>query len=255
MDEVRVTRAGGKNSARAPSREAWFVRAKPRAHGIDAAATGRQQGAPNAPARSRSSGQSLVELAFVVPILLILFVGIADLGRVFAVGVAVEAATRNAAELIAQEYVATPPGPLNAAAPNPADPAYYAALRARGAAVVCNELRDLPNTNYDAGTNTCPNAPVVLVCIHDSADDGCGSKASPGTAPVPSGCSDFSSPPSNTRPVNPDGSVSRSVEVWTCYHFTPLLAVSFFSFGDIWIQRQRVFTIACWFALGGAECG
>jgi hypothetical protein len=200
-----------------------------------------------------SAGQSLVELAFVVPVALILFVGIADLGRVFAVGVAVEAATRNAAETIANEYVATPPGPL--VAPAPADAAYYAALRTRAAGVVCSELRDLPNTNYDSGTNTCPDMPVVLVCVHDGADDGCGTRASPGTGTVPAGCSDFSTPPTNAQATNPDGTLSRSVEVRTCYHFTPLLAVPFFSFGEIWMQRSRVFTVPCWFALGGAECG
>jgi hypothetical protein len=194
-----------------------------------------------------------VELAFVVPVALILFVGIADLGRVFAVGVAIEAATRNAAETIANEYVATPPGPLNA--PAPADPAYYAALRAKGAAVVCAELRDLPNTNYDSGTNSCPDAPLVLVCIHDGADDGCATKASPGGGGIPAGCTDFGSPPTNGQTVNPDGTLSRYVEVRTCYHFTPLLAVPYWSFGEIWMQRTRVFTIPCWFALGGAECG
>ena len=31
-------------------------------------------------------------------------------------------------------------------------------------------MRDLPSTNYDAGTNTCPDMPLVMVCIHDSQD-------------------------------------------------------------------------------------
>jgi hypothetical protein len=194
-----------------------------------------------------------VELSFVVPILLVLFVGVADLGRVFAVGVAVEAATRNAAETVANEYVATPPGPLGS--PAPANAAYSADLRTRAAGGVCAELRDLPNTNYDSGTNTCPDMPVVLVCIHDGADDGCSSQASPGSGGIPAGCTDFATTPVNSQTANADGTIPRWVEVRTCYHFTPLLAVPFFSFGEIWMQRHRSFVIPCWFALAGAECG
>jgi hypothetical protein len=199
------------------------------------------------------AGQSLVELTFVVPVALILFVGIADLGRVFAVGVAVEAATRNAAETVANEYVATPPGPLDAAAPP--NGAYYAALRTRAASVVCAELRDFPNTNYDSGTNSCPDMPVVLVCIHDLADDGCASQASPGSSGIPASCTSLTSPPSNGQTASADGSLPRYVEVRTCYRFSSLLHLPFFSFGEIWLQRTRLFVIPCWFALGGAECG
>src|SRR4051812_28324770 len=78
-------------------------------------------------AHARERGQSLVEFPLVIPILLILFVGIADFGRVFNAGVVLEASTRDAAEHAAQLYLAAPPGDpaqtptvrLSAAVPSP----------------------------------------------------------------------------------------------------------------------------------------
>jgi len=55
--------------------------------------------------RRGSHGQSLVEFALVVPILLVLFLAVADFGRVFAASIAVEAATRDAAEATANQYL------------------------------------------------------------------------------------------------------------------------------------------------------
>ncbi len=46
-------------------------------------------------------GQSLVEFALVLPLLLILLLGVADFGRVFAAGITLEAAARNASEVVA----------------------------------------------------------------------------------------------------------------------------------------------------------
>ena len=51
---------------------------------------------------SRESGQSLVEFALIVPILLMLFIAIADFGRVFAAFIALEASTWIAAESTAK---------------------------------------------------------------------------------------------------------------------------------------------------------
>ena len=52
--------------------------------------------------RKRSPrGQSLVEFALVLPMLLVLLLGIADFGRVFAAGIILEAASRNGAEAAA----------------------------------------------------------------------------------------------------------------------------------------------------------
>ena len=51
------------------------------------------------PATQSRRGQSLVEFALVLPMLLVLLLGVADFGRVFAAGITIEAAARNAAEV------------------------------------------------------------------------------------------------------------------------------------------------------------
>lgn len=209
------------------------------------------------PSRRGYAGQSLAEFGLVVPILLIVFVAIADFSRIFATGVAVEAATRNAAEAAANEYLSNPPPPGDLAVPaDGSDQTYYDNLRTYAAGIVCAELRDLPNTNFNAGPPPeCPDMPVVVVCVHDGADGGCGSAASPGTAGIPPQCGDFAVLPTNAQTTYPDGTTPRSVEVRTCYHFTSILQLPLFSLGDVWIQRTRDFTIPCYFVLGEDECG
>ena len=192
----------------------------------------------------------MAEFGLVIPILLVLFIAIADFGRVFNAGVTVEAATRNAAEAAANEYLANPPGPLHMAAPT-GNQSYYNALHTYAASVVCADLRSLPSTNYDPSTKTCPDMPVVLVCIHDSVDAGCATQASPGTAGIPTECTDFSPAPTSAQL----GTAQRWVEVRTCYHFTNILQLPLFTFGDVWVQRSRNFTIPCYFVLGTDECG
>ena len=205
---------------------------------------------PSLPARAAAHGQSLAEFALVLPVLLILFLAIADFGRIFVALISVESATRDGAETVANDYLAAPPGPLNSPAPNIGQ-SYYDALHARGAAIVCSELRGLPNTNYDAGTKTCPDMPVVVVCIHDGVDGGCGNAAQPGLGGIDSHCSDFTPAATSAQ----GGSAARWVEVRTCYHFTTILNLPFFPLGDFWIQRTRDYTIPCYFVLGTAECG
>jgi hypothetical protein len=226
---------------------------RPRALGAIRADTGRFG------RRRSSAGQSLAEFALVVPILLIVFVAIADFGRIFAASIDVEAATRNAAEATANEYLANPPGDpaltaadrLRLAAPGGNQP-YYDKLHTYGAGVVCAELRGLPNTNYDSGTNTCPNMPIVLVCIHDSQDGGCGTPAQPGGGGIPANCGDFT-PIATT---DQQGTSNRWVEIRTCYKFTALLNdMPLFPFSEIWMQRTRNFTIPCYFVLGEDQCG
>lgn len=91
--------------------------------------------------RARQRGQSIAEFSLVVPILLVLFVAIADFGRVFAAGIAVEAATRNAAEAAANEYLANPPPPSDLSIPaDGTDQGYYSNLRAYAAKVVCASM-------------------------------------------------------------------------------------------------------------------
>ena len=203
------------------------------------------------PSRRRGGlarGQSMVEFILVVPIVLVLFVAVADFGRIFATVIAIESATRDAAETTANAYLANPPGPLNA--PPPAgNQTYYDKLHAAAAKVICAELHDLPNTNYDAMTETCPDMPAVLVCVHDGQDAGCGTAAQPGGT-IPGKCTDLTSPPTSDQ----GGTTLRWVEVRTCYHFTPLLNVALIPFGDVWLERTRAFTIPCYFVLGTNEC-
>ena len=52
--------------------------------------------AEDAPAARRSTrGQSIVEFALIVLLLLVMFIAIADFGRIFAAIIALEASTRN----------------------------------------------------------------------------------------------------------------------------------------------------------------
>ena len=198
----------------------------------------------------------MVEFALVLPILLMMFVAIADFGRIFAAMVTLESATRNAAEAAANQYLANPPGaPGTLNLPAPAgDPAYYNALHTVAARVVCNDMRGQPNTNFDAGTGTCPDMPLVMVCVHDSQDTSCSSLASPGSPTPPAQCTSFSPPPDNGQ-----GSAThprpRWVEVRTCYNFTAILNMPLFNLGEFWLQRTNSFTIPCYFTLGADECG
>ena len=188
-----------------------------------------------------------------------LLVAIGDFGRIFATSVIIESAARNAAELAANEYLSDPPGSdatppvyLSDPAPPPgSDPGYYTALHAKVARAVCAETQELANSNYNAGTGTCTGMPFVMVCIHDGQDDECNGESL--GAAVSAGCDQFAPPPNNGH----GGSgTPRWAEVRVCYQFTPILQMPVISFGEIWIQRVRTFTIPCYFVLGTAdECG
>jgi hypothetical protein len=206
--------------------------------------------------RTRSSrGQSVVEFALVIPILMMLFVGIADFGRVFNAGVVLEASARNAAEHATQKYLANPPGDpsLTAAARlsapvAAADPAYYAAIRQAAARVACAEMRGLPSTDYVDGA--CATWPVIAVCVHDSADPNCGATAT-GFASVPPECGELTGTWSNAA----SGTGERWVEVRACYRFTTILKLPLITFGEIYLERARSFIIPCYFATGFGGCG
>lgn len=62
-----------------------------------------------AAAARRTAGQSLAELALVLPLLLILALGTADLGRVFYALITVESAARQAARYAASHYYTDSP--------------------------------------------------------------------------------------------------------------------------------------------------
>lgn len=208
--------------------------------------------------RRAPRGQSLVEFALVLPLLLILFLGIADFGRIFAAGITLEAAARNGAEVVAEEYRRNPPDGIYAdqtlPAPGPGDANYYQVLHEVAARTACREARRLDNTTYDQGTDGCPfdsvaneQLPLIMVCVHDNADPICdvpafGASVPPAGAPDPCG---LRSPPTNVMQGYATGSEnSRYVEVRICYRFSMLVHVPILPLDDVWLKKSRVFTVA-----------
>ena len=129
------------------------------------------------PATPSRRGQTLVEFALVLPMLIVLLLGIADFARVFQAGIVLEAAARNGAEVAAIERLRNKP---------PADPslvdAYYAHLHDMAAQAACAESRGLPNTTYVADDpmtsapddDACAEWPIIAVCVQDGQDPLCG---------------------------------------------------------------------------------
>lgn len=188
-------------------------------------------------------GQSVVEFALVLPMLLVLLLGIADFGRVFAAGITVEAAARNSAEAAAQEYLQLvrnkPGGTL--------DSTDYAHLHDVALDAACSEARTLPNRAEAGGVCSMP---ATAVCIHDGADPFCGSEADPSLTE----CSDLNQAWSNANLAPGPGGASPlpHVEVVVCYQFTTLLnfqrlSLPFgwgLSIGAIHLEKSRTFTVA-----------
>ena len=186
-----------------------------------------------------------------------LVVLVADFGRVFAASLSIEAAARDAAEAMSNQYLANPPGdPAQTAAVRLAGPApagsstYYGPLHQTAAKTVCAETQDLANSAFDSATQTCPGMPLIQACLHDSQDTNCASETQ--GAPVPPECSGMSPAP---NPANGGAHSPRWAEVRICYEFTPVLNLPLLSFGPIWLQRTRTFVVPCYFALGTDECG
>jgi TadE-like protein len=205
---------------------------------------------PGAERAERSlRGQSLVEFALVLPMLLVLLLGIADFGRVFSAGITLEATARNAAEAAAQEYVQLirnrPGGVL--------DTDDYQHLHDIALEKVCEEAAVLPNRALSGSDCTMP---VTGVCVHppDGTADpiGCGSDA----AAAPAECGSLTSGWSDGNAgYVPAGSTPLGyVEVRVCYRFTTLINLSDLrlpfgwglSLGDIYLQRTRQFAVACY---------
>jgi hypothetical protein len=197
-------------------------------------------------AQASPRGQSLVEFALVLPMLLVLLLGLADFGRVFASSISLEAAARNGAEAAAQEYVQMsrnrPGGVLSTDD--------YDHLHALAVEKVCEESVTLPNADTVGGA--C-GMPVVAVCIHDgSGDPGvCGGEA----ATAPADCTALDSWDPLLEGAAPSGSSPLPyVEVRVCYRFTTLFNLSNLqlpfgwglSLGDFYLQKDRNFTVACY---------
>ncbi len=184
-------------------------------------------------------GQSLVEFALVLPMLLVLLLGVADFGRVFAAGITLESAARNGAEAAAQEY-------LQIQRNKTLETADYTKLHQIAVEAVCRDAEVLPNATGGASCTS----PAVAVCVHDATagDSGCGAEAT--GAPVECDGMGGWTPAlagSATSPL-------PYVEVRVCYRFTTLfdlkqLQLPFgwgLSVGDVWLQRTRVFSVGAY---------
>jgi hypothetical protein len=177
--------------------------------------------------------------------LLVLLLGVADFGRIFAAGITLEAASRNAAEAAAQEYIQLVRNKGSLVASD------YQYLHQVALDEVCKEATVLPNHAVD-GVGAC-TMPITAVCVHDNAagDPSCGAAS----ASVPSECSQIdgwaiSGNPSNSAPFNGGTAPLAYVEVRTCYQFTTLFNLHLslpmsagLSLGDIWLQRDRDFVV------------
>jgi hypothetical protein len=184
----------------------------------------------------------MVEFALVLPLLLVLLLAVADFGRVFAAGITIEAAARNAAETGAIERLRNRPT-------TPGDGAYYEALHETVARVACAESRLLPNTTFDETDRSCADMPVVRVCVHDDQDPGCGTPIQGFGTSVPAECTHMNDAWSSS---SGGAAASHSVEVRMCYRFTTLFNLHLslgsgaaINLGDVWIQRERTFVIDC----------
>ena len=200
-------------------------------------------------ARSRR-GQSFVEFALVLPMLLVLLLGIADFGRVFQAGIALEAAARDAAEVGAIQRLRDGPPDLTT------DPTYYADLHAVIAATACEEMEVIPPPRDFAAGPDCPQLSAIRVCVHDGGDVDCGVPTYRYDNPVPPECSDIYSAPAPPAWTSIAGTeiTSHRVEVQVCYQFTSMLFPNLnlslpmntgLSLTDIYLQRTRSFVVDC----------
>ena len=191
-------------------------------------------------------GQSLVEFALILPLLMIMLLGVADFGRVFSAGITVEAAARNAAEAGAIERLRNPPDLSDSTTWD----AYYDALHQKVARVVCSESRLLPNATFVVADQTCPTMPVIRVCVHDDIDPKCGEPITGFANPIPASCTHIDPPPWNNASGGATG--SHAVEVRVCYRFTTLFNLHLalpmstgINLGDVWLQKERMFVVDC----------
>lgn len=188
-------------------------------------------------------GQSLVEFALILPMLLVLLLGIADFGRVFAAGITMEAAARNGAEAAAQEYLQ-----LLEKSGGSLATADYQRVHQVALDRVCGDAETLPNKAVSGGSCTMP---LTAVCVHDGNDlAGCGSEADPGVSQCSAVNGGWSTANSGAAPL---GSTPLPyVEVRVCYRFTTLFNLTDLrlplgwnlSLGEVYIQKDREFTVA-----------
>jgi hypothetical protein len=197
--------------------------------------------------------------------LIVLLFGLADFARIFQAGISLEAATRNASEIAAQEYVQLTRNKSGGIL----DANDYARLHEVAIDALCAESEILPQDALPVGvTGACQDDiagvttevwPLGAVCVHDGADPYCGDEA----ASAPSNCPRMDDPASwSTANVGaaPNSSTPLPyVEVRACYQFTTLFRVTDLelpfnwsvSFGTIYLERDRTFTVACYQSAAG----
>ena len=173
-------------------------------------------------ARRRSRGQSVVELALLLPVLLFLFLGIADFGRLFATMLTVEAAAREAAD-----FGTLYPWQWDPNTPPPPD-SNEAATRAEMERRACVSTSSLPDYVGAPDDTTCTN-PTVTIDL-DATPAGVAESACPFV-------------PREDTPCN--------VVVTLGYTFDLLVPVNFEFFGttlglpgSISFERESVFAIS-----------
>ena len=197
---------------------------------------------PHPSRRGSSRGQTLVEFALVLPMLLVLLLGIADFGRVFSAGITIEAAARNAAESAAQEYLQL----RRDSSPITGD--QFDRVATVALERLCADADPLPN---QAAVGLSCTMPAAGVCIHDQAGElaNYGSRCGAGAAGAPAACTALYEP---WVPTAPGTGQLPWVEVRACYRFTTLIDLSNLnlpfgwglSLGEIWLERDRSFTVA-----------
>ncbi len=188
--------------------------------------------------------------------LLVLFLGIADFGRVFSAGIALEATARNGAEAAAQEYVQLLRN--RSSAPTTSD---YQRLHWVAIEEVCAEAKLLPS-HVITGTGDCEDlsdgtatltSPAVAVCVHDGSDPICGTES--GAAPADCRVMHLTTWAPTVEGYDPPGTQGPlpHVEVQVCYRFTTLMNAELslplgwgISLGQIWMERGREFAVACY---------
>ena len=191
----------------------------------------------------------MVEFALVLPMLMVLFLGIADFGRVFEAGITLEAAARNAAEVGALSRLRDKPDFSDPTS----HPAYYASLHQLIARTACAESEQLAVSPEQVNAADCPRLTAVRVCVHDNLDTECGNPITGFDGLTPAECWETAA---GTAPAwsNASGGevLSHWVEVRVCYHFTTLfnlhLALPFsagINVGDVYLQKTRSFVLDC----------
>ena len=171
----------------------------------------------------------------ILPIMLIILLAVGDFGRLFAAGITIESAARNAAEVAAAEYNRN-------LLVLPID---YAAVHQAAWSSVCDGAANLPNATPGGGGDATACRPWSVSTTRRMAAAGTSTTTRQGSPPDAQPC----------RPAASNGlsgSESTFVEVRVCYRFNTIFEMTLPSLGgplqalggDFFIERSRVFSVA-----------